>query len=418
MTGRRKLLIEDPPFDQEQPMDANGPHRDDDTARKSEKDGKKPRPAGKSADADDENGTAAFGVSFTVGAPQPADPPGDQPDLNVPSGEAASLGLDPDHGVTSNIPLADAQIPIPVGDQVVPVKAVLGLTLKGWAAIGGLVLAGAVGISVANADDGTEPGGLPDTSVETTGLGVEATDAWGGGEETTEYTEPDPVADASIGDCFYVSGDIADVEVGLESAYCGAGAFEVIDIAEGTNDLSACDGEEDSDQSVTSTVTARVLCLGYIAIDGDTAYRAQPGECVYGANDYSSPWGITDCDTGAFEVIERYEGQADGDVCSYDAYGDRARTYTASDSYFDVTLCLQIVYPDDIGYAEQYTCMVLYEDDSFLYADSCDVANVRVVGRTSDYDDSGFCEGYGWTTWGSDEFPEHSYTVCWEWYYP
>jgi hypothetical protein len=321
-------------------MDANGPHRDDDNARKSEKHDKKTRSTGRPADAEDENGTAGIGVSFGVGAPQAADPNGDGPDVNIPSGEAASLGLDPDHGVSSNIPLADAQIPVPVGDQVVPVKAVLGLTLKGWAAIGGLILAGAVGISVANADDGTEPGSFPDPATESSGFGTEGTDPWGG-DETTEYAEPDPVAEAGIGDCYYVSGDLSDVEVDIESTYC---------------------------------------------------------------------------DTGAFRVLERYEGQSDTDACANDAYGDRARTYAAADSYFDVTLCLQIVYPDDIGYAEQYTCMVLYEDDSFSYADSCDTANVRVVGRTSDYEASGFCDGYGWSTWRNPDFPEHGYTVCWEWY--
>ncbi|WP_205324165.1 hypothetical protein [Glycomyces sp. YM15] len=394
-------------------MEANGPHRDDDNARKSPKHDKKTRPTGRSAE--DENGTAGIGLTFGVGAPQAADPNGDGPHVNIPSGEAASLGLDPDRGVSGNIPLADAQIPVPAGDQVVPVKAVLGLTLKGWAAIGGLILAGAVGLSVANAEDGTEPGSFPDTATESSGLGTEGSDPWGG-DEAAEYVEPDPVAEAGIGDCYYVSGDLSDVEVDIESTYCGAGAFEVIDIVEGTNDLGACDGEEDSDQSVTSTVTARVLCMAYIAIDGDTAYRAQPGECVYGPNDYSSAWTITDCDTGAFRVLERYEGRSDTDACANDAYGDRARTYAAADSYFDVTLCLQIVYPDDIGYAEQYTCMVLYEDDTFAFADSCDTANVRVVGRTSDYEASGFCEGYGWSTWRNPDFPEHGYTVCWEWY--
>jgi hypothetical protein len=394
-------------------MDSNDPNSDH-TSRKPEKDDKKPRPPGRPADGEDENGAVGLGLTFGVGAPQPADPAGNGPDVNVPSGEAASLGLDSNHGLTGNIPLADGQIPIPIGDGVVPVKVVLGLTLKGWAAIGGVVLAGVVGVSVANADDGTEPGPVPDSPSETGDYGFASTGP--SSEGTTEYIESDPVAEAVIGDCFNVSGDISDVEVGIESTYCGAGAFEVIDIVEGTSDLGACDWNEDSDQSVTSTVTARVLCLAYIAIDGDTAYRAQLDECVYGPNDYTSAWTITDCETGAFRVIERYEGEADANACANDAYGDRARTYAAADSYFDVTLCLQIVYPDDLGYAEQYTCMVLYEDDSFRYADSCEVANVRVVGRTSDYEASGFCEGYGWSTWSSPEFPEHSYTVCWEWY--
>jgi hypothetical protein len=401
-------------------MDSNG--RDGDgTARKPDKDDKKARPSGRPADDDD--GAAAFGVSFGVGAPQPADPAASGgPDVNVPSGEAASLGFDPNHGVTGNIPFADTQIPVPVGDQVVPVKAVLGLTLKGWAAVGGVVLAGLIGVSVASADDdGTPPTPGTDSSSATDDFGFESTDDWENWEteDTSDggETVSDPVADAAIGDCFYVSGDITDVEVDIESTYCGAGAFEVIDIFEGTNDLSACDADVYSDQSVTSTVTARVLCMAYIPIDGDTAYRAQTGECVYGPNDYSSAWTTTSCDTGSFRVLERHEGQSDPNACANDAYGDRSRTYSATDSYFDVTLCLQIVYPDDIGYAEQYTCMVLYEDDTFAFADSCDTANVRVVGRTSDYDDSGFCDGYGWSTWSSPEFPEHSYTVCWEWYY-
>ncbi|MFG3341798.1 hypothetical protein [Glycomyces sp. NPDC048151] len=393
-------------------MDSNGPREHDDKPDKDKK-----RPGARPASEDD--GSPGLGVSFGVGAPQ-ADPNGGGPDLNVPSGEAASLGLDPDHGVTGNIPLADAQIPIPIGDGVVPVKAVLGLTLKGWAAIGGVVLAGIVGVSVANADDGTDP--VPDTSTETVDFGFEPTDGWVPDETADEYTEeyteeeytePDPVADAAIGDCYYVYGD---VEVTIEWTYCDAGAFEVIDIVEGTSDLAACDWNDASDQSVTSTVTSRVLCMAYIAIEGDTAYRAQLGECVYGPNDYSSAWTTTSCDTGAFRVIERYEGQADTYACTNDGYGDRARTYSTADSYFDVTLCLQIVYPDDIGYAEQYTCMVLYEDDTFGFADSCESANTRVMGRTSDYEATAFCEGYGWSTWSSPEFPEHSYTVCWEWY--
>lgn len=410
-------------------MDANRPDEsapgpnDPDSPRSGSK---KPSSSSRSDKAED---TAAFGVNFVPGAP-PAEesgeaPPG--PEVHVPSEEAASFGFDPDHGVKAGIPLADAEIPIPFGEDFIPVKSVFGLTLKGWAAIGGIVLAalgGVGGLGLASGQDEPDPGPGPDYSTTAaSGIGGETSEAsWGtdpgyedpgSGDETTEIPEPDPIAEASVGECYDVYGEDFDAEI--EWAACGVGTFEVIDIAEGTTDLNSCDWIEYANQAVTSTESNRVLCLAYIVVDGDDAYRAVPGECVYGTSGSGEPWRITGCDTGEFKVLERIEGVADSSSCDDVLYGAHSRYYTTGESYMDVTLCLQIIYPDDIGYAEQYSCMWTDGDNYFEFSD-CDTANARVMGRTNEYEASYWCEGYGWATWTNYDFPEHAYTVCWEWY--
>jgi hypothetical protein len=376
---------------------------------------RKPVPAAPSRD-DDSDAAVGLGFGVSVGAPQPADAGTSGPEMHAPSGEPTSFGLDPDHGVSSTTPLADAQIPVQFGDADVPVTAFLGLNLKGWAVIGALLLTAVAGVSVAAAgeDDG-DPGSYPSRG-SSSEEDVTSGDSSFEGSETTAYVEPDPVAEAAIGECYFVSGTDFDAEI--EWTSCGGGSFEVVDIVEYSSDLSSCDYVDAADQAVSSTTAERVLCLSYIAIDGDDAYHAQPGECIYGANEADTPWNVSDCDTGSFEVLDRIAGSTDTGLCDSGGYGLHTLTYTTSESYLDVVLCLQIVYPSDVGYAEQYTCMYMTEDGDagyFEYSD-CDDANVRITGRTDEFEASSWCEGYGWTSWINEDFPEHAYTVCWEWY--
>lgn len=237
-------------------------------------------------------------------------------------------------------------------------------------------------------------------------------------EETTGYDppepEPDPIADAEIGDCFYDHGD--ETEADLEPAsYCDSGTFEVVDLHRGTTDLDACDSADRLSTSVSYASHDLVLCLSYRHSMGD-AYHARPGECVFGPDDDTTPWYVIDCQTGAFEVLERLPGEHDMDLCTDSTYYNHAYSFTTSEDYLDVVLCMSMIYPDDMGYASQYDCMRMSGGDAdrrFAFAD-CDSANTYVTGRTGEYNATGFCGDHGWTTWQSPDFPAHAYTVCWQ----
>lgn len=236
-----------------------------------------------------------------------------------------------------------------------------------------------------------------------------------GGEETEPVeTETDPVVNAVVGDCFWDYGD--ETTADLEPSSCEDGSFEVVDIYYDTTELSSCDGVDDVTTSVSSSAGNLVLCLGYLHPNGD-AYHAEVGECVFGPNDSVSEWYPIDCQEGAFEVLERLEGVSDPASCSASVYYNQNYTFTTSQSYLDVVLCLRMIYPDDMGYASQDDCMSMSGDPDagtalFTFAD-CDSANTYVTGRVDEYDNQDWCGDDGWSTWMSSDFPEHAYTVCW-----
>lgn len=233
-------------------------------------------------------------------------------------------------------------------------------------------------------------------------------------EEPTESESPDAVAGADIGDCFEDHGD--EFSTDIEPVACGGATFEVVDIIEGSSDLSACDDVEDADKVVASG--SRALCLSYIPMAGDDAYHADPGECVYGPNESGTAWNTIDCQTGAFELLERLEGTSDTDDCSDSIYHTLSYTYRTGEPYLHAVLCLRMIYPNgDIGYAEQYDCLSVSGDAThFEFVSDCDYANAYVTGRTNEYDaGASWCGNDGWVTWASDDFPSHSYTVCWAW---
>ncbi|MDA1362864.1 serine/threonine-protein kinase [Glycomyces luteolus] len=242
-----------------------------------------------------------------------------------------------------------------------------------------------------------------------------ADDAGLGGEETDPVeTETDPVAAAVVGDCFWDYGD--ETTADLEPSYCEDGSFEVVEVFEGTTDLSSCDAVDDVTTSVSSSAGDLVLCLSYLHPNGE-AYHAEVGECVFGPNDSVSQWYPIDCQEGAFEVLERLEGVSDPASCAGSVYYNQNYTFTTSQSYLDVVLCLSMIYPDDMGYATQDDCMSMSGDPDagtalFTFAD-CDSANTYVTGRVDEYENLDWCGDDGWSTWMSTDFPEHAYTVCW-----
>ncbi|MCC3764592.1 serine/threonine protein kinase [Glycomyces sp. TRM65418] len=223
----------------------------------------------------------------------------------------------------------------------------------------------------------------------------------------------DPVDDAAVGDCFWDYGDEDTAD--LEPSSCEDGSFEVVEVFHGTTDLDSCDGVDDVSTSVSSSSGDLVLCLSYLHTHGEI-YHADVGECVYGRPD-GDAWYFIDCRTGAFEVLERLEGESDAEACAESTYFNHWYAFTASESYLDVVLCLSMIYPDDIGYAELDNCMSMTGDPDGGDADyafsDCDGANVYVTGRTDEYDAGWWCGDDGWSTWRSDDFPDHAYTVCW-----
>ncbi|MCD0444454.1 serine/threonine protein kinase [Glycomyces sp. A-F 0318] len=260
----------------------------------------------------------------------------------------------------------------------------------------------------------------PGTTAADSSEDADAGSDWDGGTETdtdpvetTPDAVADPVADAVVGDCFHDYG--GEDEADLEAASCGDGTFEVIDVYHDTTDLSLCDGLDDLTTSVADSGSRTVLCLSYRHSYGD-AYHAEVGECVFGPDDDVSPWYRIDCQTGAFEVLERLPGESDQDACTESTYYNHAFWFTTDQTYLDVLLCLRFIYPDDAGYAAVDNCMYMDgdpEDGANYWFSDCDGANVYVTGRTDEYEASGFCGDDGWTTWSSPDFAAHTYTVCW-----
>ncbi len=224
---------------------------------------------------------------------------------------------------------------------------------------------------------------------------------------------PDPVGDAEVGSCFddRGTGNHSD----LTPTSCTSGAFKVVQINSATTDLNSCDGVTDSDRSVSSAEHDRVLCLSYLS-PGGTAYHARSGDCVYGTSP-SSSWSEVSCQTGNFKVLAAYRGTSDSAKCnSLTHYNQWLHIPAGGYSGLDMMLCLSMNYPDDAGYATQRECLLKSGDGPkarFTNVGSCASSNVYVTGRTSTYNDAGFCNQDGWTTWENPDYPRLGYTVCW-----
>ncbi|MEU6246626.1 hypothetical protein [Glycomyces sp. NPDC047010] len=298
--------------------------------------------------------------------------------------------------------------PVPVPSQGIPVGGWIGIAL-------GVVLVvalGIVGIVVA-LDNSDTPS---TTATDDSGGGGGGDSSNDSGADPTESAIVDPVADAAIGDCFYNYGD--ETTPDLETAACGAGAFEAIDIVEGTSDLTSCDSNTMVDLAVSSTGATRVLCLSYTVIAGDDAYHAQVGECVYGTSTSGSAWNIIECQDGAFKVIERLQGESSTSACTDSTYYIYGVGYSTGSTYLDTTICLQMMYASgDIGYAEVDDCLSMNSDYTYAsFVSDCGDGNAYVTGRTNEIvDGESWCNGWGWAYEEVPDFPELSFTVCWGW---
>lgn len=233
-------------------------------------------------------------------------------------------------------------------------------------------------------------------------------------EPVSESEEPptDPLAAVGIGDCLYNLGTADDLE--MEPTDCGPGVFEVVDLFDDAEGLSACDGVTGSLYGYDNGF-GWVYCLSYLHPWGD-AYYAAEGYCFTTMSD--GTYQVTECAAGTVQVMERLWGDRSSDACAEQEYYDGSVVFDGYAAGQDVKLCTRIRYPDDIGYAPVDTCLYASgpEDDmTFEFAD-CDWANVYVTGRSSAYDDIGMCDGYWWATWQSGAFPEYAYTVCFAWF--
>ncbi|MCD0442369.1 hypothetical protein LO763_01845 [Glycomyces sp. A-F 0318] len=377
-----------------------------------------------SYDPDNPGGPANHGPNGSPAGPGYV--PGHTPAYSDPGhgmNPAPGPGYVPTPETTHNIgyppPVPPGQGPYPAPYQggapgMPPQYAVMppsgsGIPAAGWIGIVlGAVLV--VGLGVAGLVFSLDRSETPSSAVSDTG------DTWSdaSGSDPTETAAADPVADALVGDCFYNYGGETTPE--LETAACGAGAFETVDIVEGTTDLSSCDGMTTVDLAVSSTGATRVLCLSYNVIAGDDAYHAQVGDCVYGTSASGSPWNVIDCQDGAFKVIERLQGESSISACTESTYYIYGVGYSTGESYLDTTLCLQMMYASgDAGYAEIDDCMSMNSDYTYFeFVSDCGDGNIYVTGRTNEIvDGESWCNGWGWAYEEVPDFPELSYTICW-----
>lgn len=223
---------------------------------------------------------------------------------------------------------------------------------------------------------------------------------------------PDLMKTLSIGDCVDDSDPSTATNAHLSSSACVPGSFKVVGAFDDTTDMNSCNSVGKVSQSVSSSTDNRVVCLSYQA--NGTAYWADPGQCVYGLNSSGSSWDVEDCQTGNFKVVARYPQTSDKNKCPAWPQSDEDYTYSNNDSGLAVVLCLVMNYPDALGLATQNECLVK-NGNTFTNVDSCPNSNVVVSGRTSTYDDPGFCGQDGASWWRPSEFPDLGYTVCWRW---
>lgn len=334
----------------------------------------------------------------------------------VPESDAPTVTAPPTPPPTLRVPPSGPGPtgPPPPARSPRDVWRVLGPVLGVAAVLTVLILAGLLG------DDGGGRGGT--TAAESTASQdrtpdedpAPAEDFPDTEDPTTDEPEPDPepephpIRDAEEGDCFTNSGTMEDMD--LEATTCGDSTFEAVEVLHDTTDSDDCGP---SDWTVSYSRYDLVMCLDYQHSLGD-AYHASEGDCVYGDSGADTDWTEEGCETGNFTVLERLKGTKDTSRCE-GGYGTYSRYFTVERwPELNAVLCLRMNYPDDIGYAEQDTCMIKTgspPDLDFEFAD-CDRSNVVVIGRTPTYDDPGFCGDDGWSTWRPRGYPGLAYTAC------
>ncbi|GAA1689128.1 hypothetical protein GCM10009830_40870 [Glycomyces endophyticus] len=227
---------------------------------------------------------------------------------------------------------------------------------------------------------------------------------------TTEAAVTNPYADVEVGDCFTNAGSTDAFDLAYSD--CDPGAFEVVEIY-GGDDGDDCDGV---DRSMFGHAPGygSVFCLSYLHPWGD-AYYAESGECVTRLDD--DTYTTTDCAPGDLQVLETFWGEEGSYSCSEWEYYNSSLDFPGYIDDQDLLLCMRIVYPDDMGFAEVDDCLYTSgsgDDRTFEFVD-CSQANAYVTGRTGEYNDTAFCGSHGSAYWQSYTFPEHAYTVCWNW---
>lgn len=317
---------------------------------------------------------------------------------------------------TSSALKAEVPLPGPFESLLVTLKTPWGLGVVALLLFFGLIVANSVSETrSSSSDSASEPrsgtSDIRDIPVpeDDTGPDEIETPPRDPREDDEEEEEPDPFQDARVGDCLYDHGDehSADLE---EASSCDDGTFEVIRVFEGTTNKSSCNDLRLFTRSVSSSAHNRVLCLSFNHPRGET-YHARAGECVYGPNDSTSPWGITPCQVGVFEVLERHRGTSDTGRCP----NSGSRSYNYSKAYLEVVQCLSMIYPTDVASAPRNTCLQVTGSGSSTQVMSadCTYANAVLTERSSDYNNQAFCGYDNWYTWRSEDFPTHAFTLCW-----
>ncbi|MGP4110466.1 serine/threonine protein kinase [Streptomyces sp. 4N509B] len=354
-------------------------------------------------------------------------PGSDSPTVTVPSAPTPTLVTTPQPPPSS--PTTPAAPPTPPPPARPRRASPAGALLTALAIVAAVVFA--VAQSSDDSDGGSEAGATPDPSPSWTAEDDDSPD-WDpdadiDDTDTDEATfepepdpepttpEPDPVELAVEGDCFHNHGTMRNME--LEPTTCGDGAFEAVSIIDASTDPDDCQGTEDADWAINYPSFGRTLCLSYHHANG-TAYHAEVGDCVYGPKEGGSYWTEQDCQTGNFTVVGVYDGRSSWDHCDGQTW-HHGRHYTVGGwPALNRRLCLTMNYPDDAGRASVDHCMVMSESGgtrSFHFAADCASANVIVTGRTSTYNDPGFCGNDGSTWWQNPDFPDLGYTMCWRW---
>ncbi|MFC4337087.1 LppU/SCO3897 family protein [Salininema proteolyticum] len=329
-------------------------------------------------------GTDPYGSPGPYGAqsdPYEAQPPAGPPP-GFPSTDQAAYG-------------GPAPSPGSGNGTVIAVIAVVAVLLLGGGGIAAYYLT--------NDDDSSASPSAAGAQSDSDGNGSEDTDL------SDETVEDDPILNATAGDCFTNNG--SETSPDLVEATCGTGTFSVLEVRNGT-DGSVCEGNPEFDYYASYPSDDVLLCLTYDY--GGDAYHAQVDDCVYGASS-GDDWNKTDCQTGAFRVLERFDGQTDESACTQGTYYNYYMTFSVSEPYLSRLLCMSFIYPDDAGYATKDNCLNMTGDPSsasFEFVD-CDNANVYVTGRTNEFNAQSFCGNHGWTTWESYDFDDMAYTVCW-----
>lgn len=215
---------------------------------------------------------------------------------------------------------------------------------------------------------------------------------------------------AQIGDCFANDGSFEQPD--LLPTTCQVHVFKVIQVVQGTTDTSECPVVANNDYDVPFPTDDLVLCLAYQP--SNTGYHALAKDCVFIPDQSFTSVTEQSCQTGNFTVLARLNGTTDPSGCQSYPKTDETPRFTTPWPQLDAVLCLAINYPNAAGIAQVGRCLYMTGSGSLAnFVDAtCNKANVVVNGRIGVYDDVAYCAGYGWTTWGSTDFPQFDYTVC------